>query len=302
MLTILWIAGLLLAVLSAIGFGQAAFIMGSGRRQTLEEARRWQEEHYDLAWYDALGKKDYTVCSFDGYILHAQYLKSPGEARRCVIISHGYTDNRFGALKYARIYLDRGDDVIVYDLRGHGMNARDFCTYSIREGRDLDALIRDARARFPGLEMLGIHGESLGAASSVACLKYAPPVDFVVSDCGFSEIRSVLENGMRRMHLLAAMVRLASACAKLRYGYGFDEMRPIDSLRDSRVPILFMHGTEDDLIPPAHSEAMYKAARELRAICLVPGAPHAESVLTDPALYREKVWAFLDKVEAADRS
>ena len=261
-----------------MGFYLAAYAMG-GKRQTLEEARAWQEEHYDLSWYDGLEKADYTVKSDDGYALHCQLVCSPAPSDRYVIISHGYTDNRFGALKYGKLYLDLGFNLIVYDLRGHGLNAPTFCTYSVRESRDLVALIEDARGRFGDMKALGLHGESLGAATTVAVLKYAPAVDFAVADCGFAEITPVLVGGLKAMKLPGWLVEVASACAKLRYGYGFGQMRPIDSLAESQVPILFIHGAEDDFITPDHSQRMYDAARGEKRLVLIPGAKHANSVL-----------------------
>ena len=279
----------------ALGFFLAKFSM-SIRRQTLEQARAWQEEHYDISWYDGLQKEDYTVTSEDGYVLHVQKLTNPQPAKRYILISHGYTDNRFGSLKYARMYLDLGFNVILYDLRGHGENEPTFCTYSVRESMDLNALIRDCRARYPEAEEFGLHGESLGCATSIAVLKYHPPVDFVVADCGFSEITSVLQGGLRGMHLPPFLVHVASLCAKLRYGYSFDQMRPIDSLKDNRVPILFIHGEADDFILPAHSRAMAQATAGYSELHLIQGAGHAASVLTDPELYRQYVERFLETV------
>ena len=100
---------LLLFVITAVGvpFWMASFIM-KGKRQTLEEAMAWQSEHYDTSFYDRAEKTDYTVAGFQGYELHVQLLKNPQPTDQYVIISHGYTDNRCGALKYARIYLDFG--------------------------------------------------------------------------------------------------------------------------------------------------------------------------------------------------
>ena len=282
----------LLIILAAVGYMMAGYSMRI-RPQTLEEARAWQEAHYDLSWYDALAKEDYTVTSFDGYILHAQWVKNPQPVHKYILISHGYTDNRFGALKYARIYLDAGFHVIIYDLRGHGMNDPAFCTYSIRESRDLDTMIRDCRARHPDCEILGLHGESLGAATSVACLKYHPPVDFVIADCPFSEIISVLRGGMKSMHMPAFLLGSASLCAKLRFGYSYSEMRPIDSLADNSVPLLCIHGAEDSFIPPEHSKALCEATQGYSELCLIAGANHAVSVLTDPAAYRQAVMRFL---------
>lgn len=285
---------LLLAALLGFGFYMASYAM-NGKRQTLDEARAWQEAHYDLSWYDALEKTDYTVESYDGYALHAQLVRNPAPSSRYVIISHGYTDNRFGALKYGKLYLELGLNLIVYDLRGHGLNVPTFCTYSARESRDLDALIRDSCARYPDMAELGLHGESLGAATSVAVLKYDPPVDFVVADCGFADISGVLRGGLRGMKLPGGLVNVASVCAKLRYGYGFWQMRPIDSLAGSRVPILFIHGADDAFIPPEHSRRMRDAAQGEAELVLIPGASHANSVLTEPEQYADAVCAFVQR-------
>ena len=291
-MTILWVIPAVLLLAAALGFFLASFSMRI-RPQTLEEARAWQEAHYDLSWYDGLKKENYTVSVEDGTPLHVQALFNPVPSDRFVLISHGYTDNRFGALKYAGLYLDLGFSVIVYDLRGHGENERTFCTYSVREGRDLDALIRDSRKRYPSAKVFGIHGESLGAASSVACLKYRPPIDFAVADCGFAEIESVMRNGLRAMRLPGGLVRLASVCAKLRYGYSYREMRPIDSLPGNRIPVLFLHGEKDTFIPPEHSRRMREADSGYSEMYLIPGAPHAASVLTDREAYRRHLAGFL---------
>lgn len=289
---------ILALLLFSSGFFLAAYSMGI-RRQSLEEARSWQADHYDISWFDTLEKQAYTVKSYDGYLLHVHLLRNPVKTTRYVLISHGYTDNYIGSLKYTRMYLDLGFHVILYDLRGHGENEPTFCTYSIRESRDLDLLIRDCRQRYPDADFFGIHGESLGSATSIACLKEKPPIDFVVADCGFSEIESVMQGGLKRMHLPAFLVHVASLCAKIRYGYFFHEMRPIDSLRDNEIPVLFLHGAEDDFILPQHSEAMQKATRGYSELHLIPGAGHALSILTAPELYRSCVASFLAKVSEA---
>ena len=290
------IAAVLALLVAGFGFWFASYSMGI-RRQTLDEARAWQAERYDLSWYDALEKRDYTVQGEDGYVLHAQLLVNPAAAGRYVLLSHGYTDNRYGSLKYAGMYVDLGFNVIVYDLRGHGANEPTFCTYSARERRDLLALIRDSRSRYPDMRLFGLHGESLGAATSVAVLEYSPEVDFVVADCGFSDIRGVLAGGLRASHLPGWLADVASVCAKLRFGYGYGEMRPVDSLADNDIPILFMHGAADTFIPPAHSQRMRDATRGYSELHLIEGAGHAESILKDPKTYRACVERFLARVE-----
>ena len=284
----------LILLLLASGFSLARFSM-TGKRQSLEEARSWQENHYDFSWYDSLEKKDYTVTSYDGYVLHAEFLKNPMDTSRYILISHGYTDNRFGAFKYARMYLDQGFHVIAYDLRGHGLNEPTFCTYSVRESKDLLSMIRDSRERYPDASLFGIHGESLGAATSIAALEEKPDIDFAVADCGFSEIIPVLKTGLKAMHLPPFLVYIASACSKLRYGYSFREMRPIANLKDNQIPILFIHGEKDDFILPEHSEKMKEATGGYAEVHLIPGAGHAASILTAPESYQQYVKDFLSR-------
>lgn len=292
------IIGIIIAVLVVLiilaGFLIAGLIMAV-KPCSLEEARAWQEkeEHVDLSWYDPLEKKDYTVPSYDGYILHAQFLKNPGDTDRFVIISHGNTGNRFGSMKYASMYLEKGFNVIVYDLRGHGLDEPTFCSYTVRERKDLLAMIRDSRARYPHASLFGIHGESLGAAASVAVLEEKPPIDFVVSDCGFSDIVPVLKAKMADMHVPGFLVDLASVFVRLRFGCSFSQMRPIESLNENTVPILFIHGADDHFIAPEHSKRMKEATKGYAELHLIPGAGHAKSILTDPKAYREYVANFL---------
>ena len=285
------------ALVSAGSFFLASFTV-HGRRQTLDEAFNWQKEHYDLSWFDALSKKSYTISSFDGYELHVMLLKNEKAAagNKYVIISHGYTDNRMGSLKYAKIYLDRGFGCILYDLRGHGENERTYCTYSIRESRDLACLIDDTYTRYGQDILLGLHGESLGAATTIASLGLQQKTAFAAADCPFADIENVLKGGMKNAHLPAWIVDLAGMAAKIRYGYSFKEMRPIDALAGNKVPVLFLHGADDTFILPSNSERMQKAAAGRSELHLIPGAGHAESVLKQPVLYDETVNSFLDQL------
>ena len=291
---VIWILlSVLFLLFLMIGFALSSFSMHI-RKQSLEEAYNWQKAHYDVSWFDALEKEASVFTSYDGYTLHTLMLRNPIPSDRYVLISHGYTDNHLGSLKYTKMYLDAGFNVLLYDLRGHGQNADTFCTYSIRESKDLAALIADFRRHYGPDVTLGIHGESLGAASSIACLKDHPKIQFVVADCAFSEILSVMKNGLRKMHIPTWFVYIASLCTKIRYGVSYQEMRPIDSLKGSAVPILFIHGEKDDFIPSEHSRRMHEAVSATSELHIIPNAGHAASVLTAPDTYREVLYAFLN--------
>jgi len=291
------------AAAAATAFGALsaglAYYTVHGRRQTLDEAMQWQKSHYDLSWLQ-ITPEPYTVTAADGYELHVQRWCRGGDPQRYVILSHGYTDNRYGCLKYMKMYLDLGWACITYDLRGHGENAPATCTYSLRESEDLACVIEDTRRRWGTSIRLGLHGESLGAATSVRVLGLRQDLDFVVADCGFSQIVPVLESGLEQMKLPRWLVRPASLAARLMYGYAFTDMRPVDSLSGNQVPILFIHGADDAFIPPWHSEVMHSATAGESVLHLIEGAGHAESVLKAPGLYQSYVQEFLETYAPED--
>ena len=292
--------GIALLILLLLMFGISSYLviyaMKNMHHHPLEDSRAWQEHHYSLSWYDSMEKTDYTVTCTDGYVLHAQFLPNPNPTNRYVLITHGFTDNRYGSLKYARIYLDDGFNVIIYDLRGHGVNKKTITTFTVREREDLYTMILDSRRRYPDMKVLGLHGESLGAGTTIAVLEKKPPVDFAVADCGFTDMSPVFEVGIKSYHLPIFMVKVASLCAKVIYGISFRQMRPIESLRENQVPLLFMHGACDELVPPDHSRQMSKATQGYSEVHLIPRAGHADSVFTDPEMYRIILTAFLRKI------
>ncbi len=288
-------AGAAAALAAAGGFFISSQAAG-GKRQSLEEAMKWQQEHYDTSFYDPLEKTDYTISSFDGYTIHVQLCKAPAPTDRYVIITHGYTDNHIGMLKYMPMYLDAGFNCILPDLRGHGQNEPAPCTFTALEARDLDCLIKDTRERYENISILGLHGESLGAASTIGVLRYTRDVDFAVADCAFADIENVLTGTIKVKALSPVLARSASLASKMHYGYSFDQMRPIDALEGSHVPVLYIHGEKDTFITPDNSRRMYEASPAGSEIHFIPDAGHAQSVLCHPDLYREYLNAFLRKI------
>lgn len=274
-----------------------ASIPMEGNRQSLAYSISRQNQQYDISFYKKVKKTEYTVSSRDGYVLHAELLENPEKSNDYVILTHGFNDTRYGSLKYARLYLRLGFNCIIYDLRGHGENDRTFVTYGIRESIDLLSMIQDARLRFPDIEMLGLHGESLGSATTVTCMKYKPEVDFAVADCGLAEIEKVLQGKFRNRYFGAAAVALGNIGAKIRYKYAFTEMHPIDALDDNEVPILFIHGGDDRLITPDHSRRMSERTKGYSEMHIIPGAKHANSAIVSPERYEEILRAFLSRLK-----
>jgi fermentation-respiration switch protein FrsA (DUF1100 family) len=289
---------LLILIFFVFSFLLAKYIMADGRRQTLEEAKKWQSEHCDISYFKEENCVNYTVKGYEDYELHVTYYPNSEETDKYIILSHGYTDNRMGNLKYLEMYLDLGFNCIIYDLRGHGENAKAITTYGNYEAKDLIKIIEDTRNRYQGIKELGLHGESLGSATTITALQYKPEVDFAVTDCPFADIENVLRGGARSAKLPEFFIDIMNIGSKIRYGLSLDDMRPINAIVDNKVPILLIHGAADSFIVPDNSKRLYEADPGYKEFYTIEGASHAMSIFEDRELYIQYVTGFLNTVES----
>lgn len=288
-----------LAVLALLFFSGLAVFVVHPRRHTLESSRRAEEKHGVFGDFDSLKSIPYLIISHDGYELHAEFFSAPEPSNKYVILSHGYTYTRYGSVKYLHQFRRLGYNCIIYDDRGHGENIHTKCTLGLRESEDLMAVIADTYARFGSGIYLGLHGESMGSALQITALRYHPDVKFIVNDCGFADLISVLRHKVKHDYGLPCwVVYPASVMSRILFGYAFTEVRPIDSLTDNQIPICFVHGLADDFIDCDHSRRMQAATKGYSELHLFEGADHAQCMASDPERYFRMLSNFLRKVES----
>ena len=246
-------------------------------------------------------KNEHRITTFDGTKLWVGFVESDKNSKYYVISSHGYTSSRYGMYKYAVLWRKMGYHCILYDNRGHGANDPDFISFGVRESQDLMAVIEDTYQRYGEDIHLGLHGESMGSGLQVMALRYHPKVDFIVNDCGYSEILPVIQwKAKQSFHFPGIFAVLASPFCKLFYGYWFEEVRPIDCLKENEIPICFVHGVADTFTHVWHSEKMYETNKGYKELHLFENADHAECVVADTQRYEKMLYRFTNKIYKKD--
>lgn len=242
-------------------------------------------------------ENEHVVETYDGHKIWVGFVPGNPANNHYVILSHGYTSTRYGMYKYAVLWRKLGYNCVIYDNRGHGVNKPATITFGVRESRDLMSVIEDTYERYGRDIHIGLHGESMGAGLQLMALSHKPKVDFIVNDCGYSEILPVLRYKVNQgFHLPGWLADLASPYCKLIYGYSFTEVRPIDRLKENEIPICFVHGTGDNFTAHWHSEKMYEANKGYKELHLYNGVDHAECIVSDPRRYLAMLEEFVEKV------
>ena len=248
---------------------------------------------YENEW----NRKDFSL-ERNGIVISGETIANPNARDKVAIILHGHTANRYASLKYAYMFYRKDYHVVIYDERHFGRSTGDYCTLGQEEEKDLVMVYEYTRKLFPGCKIV-LHGESMGAATSLYSLKDIAP-DAVVADCPFCDTERLFGEFIRaNLHIPPILVLpMVKLLAKLKYDYQVKDVMPIESVRNSDVPVCFMHGKEDKLINCDHSVQMYQLCRNpLSQLNLFEKAAHARSVFVDKEKYEEIMYRFLDSCD-----
>lgn len=72
-------------------------------------------------------------------------------------------------------------------------------------------------------------------------------------------------------------------------------------MRESRYPILFIHGTGDTFVPCEMTKEAYAACTSEKELVLVDGAEHGKSYLVEKGRVEERFAAFLRRIQSKRR-
>ena len=122
-------------------------------------------------------------------------------------------------------------------------------------------------------------------------------VMLTVSDCGYSTAVGEFTEKLKAMKLPAGLIiQGVNAVNKLTLGFDFYQIRPVDSVRNAKIPMLFIHGTGDTFIPHSMCQEVYDACgSEHKEILYIEGADHAQAFPTDKETYSAKLDEMIDK-------
>ena len=85
---------------------------------------------------------------------------------------------------------------------------------------------------------------------------------------------------------------IASEILRHKIQVGSNDFSTTEALKNTRIPVLLIHGTGDHFVPVEMTYENYLACGGPRRLLIVPGADHGMSYFTDPERYTAAVLAF----------
>lgn len=280
-----------------------ALVPRSDGRDTSATWRAMSARYPGLAsWRDSLSRegtlRDTFLTAPDGTRLHAFYARAARPTGRTALLVHGYTDNALSMMMLGRMYREAlRANILLPDLRRAGQSEGSHVTMGLIDSRDLHGWLAVAGSLGGDSSRIVVHGISMGAATAMMLSgdTLPPAVCAFVEDCGYTSVRDQFAKELRRRFGLPEfpLLSVASALCRLRYGWGFDEASALKGVARCPLPMLFIHGGNDDYVPTAMVYPLYRTKPAPKALWIVPGAAHARSFCDRPAEYRQRVERFL---------
>lgn len=241
----------------------------------------------------------HTLSAPDGVAFDVWLLDAPSPRAR-LLIYHGYFANRYQVLDVAQGLRQRGYEILLVELRGHGGRPGP-CTLGIRETEEAGTILQWASARNHTQPLpLGVIGFSMGAHVACQVARRYPEVRAVVADSIYSRFFPVLKRAIwRRYHLPAfplAWVTWWSLQLALRRRLA--SLDPAVLAAGLRQPLFAIQGGEDRRVVPMLGREFYQRWAGPKQRWFEPQVGHVGMFAQHPDTYCDRVAAFFDQVFA----
>ena len=137
----------------------------------------------------------------------------------------------------------------------------------------------------------------MGGATVIHCANmHLKNVRGIIDDCGFNSILGISKALITDMYHLPYMPvgYLAWFWAKILNHVDFNTSIGEVCARHSDVPIVFIHGKNDNFVPTWMSETMYEACEAPKELHLIEDCGHAAAYMCAPEEYTKAVNRLLD--------
>ncbi len=293
---VIYILLFLLLLLILYGFLSAYMVLNMPLK--MEKAifeRESENPAFDYKWYEGLDKEKVKILSPFGYKLAGYFIPAEQKSDRTIIFCHGITASLISSIKYTKMFYKRGWNLLLYDNRRHGLSEGKMSTYGYYEKHDLKAVVDYVKERSQNSAIIGIHGESMGAATTLQYAGMEDGVSFYICDCPYSSLWEQLSLRFKEDYHLPKIpfLYITNLFIKIIARFWVRDVNPLADIKKINNPVLLIHGDADKYVPTEMSRQLYEAKKDNKVLYIVPQATHARSLQMNPEEYEKRVFEFI---------
>ncbi len=249
-------------------------------------------------WYEAQPKTELNLVSRDGLSLAAELIEAESPIGLVVAV-HGFRS--WPAREFALIakhLFEQGYTVLYPYMRAHRKSSGKYITFGVKERYDIAAWARVLAQKHPDLPLF-LYGQSMGGATVIMASGLDLPQNTrgIIADSAFFSPKDVIGTALVNSYKLPIfpMLPAMDLWARIIAGYSITDTTCQEALDKTKLPFLFIHGTDDELVPYRMGLQNYEHCHTDKQMLTVEGAAHCASYYVDPARYISYLDGFLKK-------
>ncbi|GJL77584.1 MAG: alpha/beta hydrolase [Nitrospinaceae bacterium] len=244
---------------------------------------KYPEGNWDPAPFDVT-VEDVNFQAEDGTQLHGWYIPSPN-AQASMLWFHGNAGNLTHRLQNIQKLKPLNLNIFIFDYRGYGKSQGSPNEKGIYQDSQAayDILVREKNV---SPQKLILFGRSLGGVCAIEVASSNPAAGLILE----STFTSARDMAGKVFPLLPIGWAIQSK---------FDALEKVPRLK---LPKLFLHGTEDEVVPYEFGRKLFDAAAEPKEFYDIQGAGHNDTVSVGGVKYFAALDRFITKALEEQRS
>lgn len=217
----------------------------------------------------------------DGVELAGRWISAPRPSGRTMILVHGFMDGPATMIAdRGDALLDRGWNVAAIALRGHEPSGGMVSSFGELEAADLRVWLDALADRLPlGSPFVPVvWGRSMGTAIALRAAVDDPRIQALILEAPLDDLEPVVASRLRKRWIAPAglLARMILNRAGRLARVSLRRPRPLDLAARLTIPVVVVHGQDDDLVPSSSARAMAEAFPEPAPFIEVAGAGHSD--------------------------
>ena len=283
-----------------------AFVRGPflrfGNKSLLADNKNeyWDElKEKGRLWREAQNAKEVKITSHDNLTLVASLYENPAK-KGVFLLFHGYRSNTIKDFDcILEKYYNLGYSLLVPDQRAHGRSEGKYITYGILERFDCKKWIEFVKELYGKNVPIYLDGLSMGATTVLmaAGLNIEANIRGIISDSAFSSPVQIIEkvgHDDLKLPKWLFLPQIKLLCRMIAH-FDLDATTTYEALKNTDLPILFIHGTADELVPYEMAKKHCSLENNKRELVSIEGATHAFGYIVNTSLVESKLFAFIKR-------
>lgn len=186
-------------------------------------------------------------------------------------------------------------NTLLVDQRAHGQSSGRTITFGVNESYDCLSWARYARERFGDIPIFLV-GISMGGSTVLMASNLDLPknVKGIISDCAFSSPKEIICKVCRDIGLIPRLIYPFVTLGAILFGrFNPNKRSAIKSVKESRVPIMIIHGEADKFVPCQMSSEIFESCTSEKYLHTFKNAGHGFSFASDVPRYEHLVREFI---------